>query len=468
MPRILTKLRVREVSAVDRGAGEGVKVMLMKRDEPLSSGHLYDFAKADSDVMKAGSFPNDPGVAGKVHQALVLRDADAYLKRTFTAEERRAATASGAAMAGGGYPIENKSDLHNAIHAIGRGKAPHASIREHITSRARALGLTADLPTDWKVNKMTKSFTEVVKGLLGFGGSTVADHIATADDALARSIASILGDATLDATAKSAAVVKSLEQHSEHLNGTIPAAIEKALSAAGISAADLMKGADMTDEEKKKLEEAEETKKNLAKAQREIRVLKMSDKHSSYCAARGDDMSATEKEKFQDMEPGERDAHMAAHPVKEDTAKAFEAAVEKRVETSPTVVALRKQVEMLTAGGELATFTKRAIDMGIGEANGVTLQKAFAGDKEAIEKLAKMVEAANNQAREAGIFKEIGGVGAVGGSTAFDQITAKAAELRKADPKLTEAQAFSKAYSDPANAEIAKRDVAERRERIRA
>jgi hypothetical protein len=32
MPKLLTRLRIDEVSAVDRGAGDGVKIMLMKRD----------------------------------------------------------------------------------------------------------------------------------------------------------------------------------------------------------------------------------------------------------------------------------------------------------------------------------------------------------------------------------------------------------------------------------------------------
>jgi hypothetical protein len=33
MPRLLKELQIFDVSSVDRGAGEGVKVMLMKRDE---------------------------------------------------------------------------------------------------------------------------------------------------------------------------------------------------------------------------------------------------------------------------------------------------------------------------------------------------------------------------------------------------------------------------------------------------
>jgi hypothetical protein len=32
MPRVLKDLHITEVSSVDRGAGEGVKVMLIKRD----------------------------------------------------------------------------------------------------------------------------------------------------------------------------------------------------------------------------------------------------------------------------------------------------------------------------------------------------------------------------------------------------------------------------------------------------
>jgi hypothetical protein len=42
--------------------------------------------------------------------------------------------------------------------------------------------------------------------------------------------------------------------------------------------------------------------------------------------------------------------------------------------------------------------------------------------------------------------------------SAYDELTAKAAELRKAKPELTEAQAFSKVFTDPANIELTKRE----------
>jgi hypothetical protein len=55
MPKILTALRIDEVSAVDRGAGEGVKIVLMKRDDTAGRSLFNDFmAKADDGDDDAG------------------------------------------------------------------------------------------------------------------------------------------------------------------------------------------------------------------------------------------------------------------------------------------------------------------------------------------------------------------------------------------------------------------------------
>jgi hypothetical protein len=425
MPRILEKLRIREVSAVDRGAGEGVKVMLMKRE--------------------------------------------------FTADQRKEMAGKGEAMADGGYPIANKDDLHNAIRAYGRAKNPEAT-KQHIITRARALGATEALPDDWKVSKMAKSFSETVKSLLGFGKTaSAADEIAKANEALEESIGSILADATMDATAKSAAISKSFDQHAEHLNGTIPEAIEKALSAAGLSADDFKKGTgSMTDEEKKKLADAEkerdDTKKAFELQKREIAMLKMSDKHKAYCDARGSDMGADEKDKFMAMEPADRDAHMAKHPVPQDTEKRIQEEVTKRVANDPTVVEMRKQLDVLTKREAVTVVRKSWATQGLTEAQMDIVEKAWEAvtDKAPIEAMVKQLAAGNAQAREAGIFKELGGSGNDNGATPHDQILAKADELRKVDPKLTREQAYAKAYTDPANHEIAKRDTLARREAIRA
>jgi hypothetical protein len=62
------------------------------------------------------------------------------MKRDFSDKQRKKDAKSGAAMPGGGFPIENTRDLHNAVRAIGRAKNP-AAAKAHIRQRAKALGV---------------------------------------------------------------------------------------------------------------------------------------------------------------------------------------------------------------------------------------------------------------------------------------------------------------------------------------
>lgn len=73
----------------------------------------------------------------------------ALIERTFTAEQRKALADSGKAMPDGSYPIENASDLSNAIQAIGRATNP-AAVKAHIIKMAKAMGKMDMLPDDWK------------------------------------------------------------------------------------------------------------------------------------------------------------------------------------------------------------------------------------------------------------------------------------------------------------------------------
>ena len=80
----------------------------------------------------------------------------------YSAEERRQMAKNGEAMPDGSYPIKTKGDLQNAIHAIGRGDASHASIKRHIIKRARALGAVSMLPEEWGVTDTHFELDEVV------------------------------------------------------------------------------------------------------------------------------------------------------------------------------------------------------------------------------------------------------------------------------------------------------------------
>lgn len=66
----------------------------------------------------------------------------------FSAEQRRQAAKTGAALPDGSFPINNSADLKDAIRLVGNGKDPVAAKR-HIKRRAAALGLTKLLPEGW-------------------------------------------------------------------------------------------------------------------------------------------------------------------------------------------------------------------------------------------------------------------------------------------------------------------------------
>jgi hypothetical protein len=109
-------------------------------DDELRS-FISDLVKGAADVFEyraEGTVVPEPEIA-----ALIT-------KRTFTAEERRRAAQAGHALPDGSYPIENAGDLHNAIHAIGRGsRHSHAEIHDHIVAQAKRLGLKNMLPKSW-------------------------------------------------------------------------------------------------------------------------------------------------------------------------------------------------------------------------------------------------------------------------------------------------------------------------------
>ncbi|MFI9394658.1 hypothetical protein ACIG53_27695 [Streptomyces bauhiniae] len=74
------------------------------------------------------------------------------------AAARRYCASQGWSLPDGGYPVRpadlhGAEDLHRAIHAVGRGRRdPHDEIRRHIEERARALGLTGEIPSDWNAD----------------------------------------------------------------------------------------------------------------------------------------------------------------------------------------------------------------------------------------------------------------------------------------------------------------------------
>jgi hypothetical protein len=81
-------------------------------------------------------------------QILKAAEGEHVMAKEFSPEQRKGLADKKKAMPGGGFPIENKSDLANAIKAYGRAKNK-AAAKAHIIRRAKALGATDMLPEGW-------------------------------------------------------------------------------------------------------------------------------------------------------------------------------------------------------------------------------------------------------------------------------------------------------------------------------
>lgn len=471
--KVMHALRISEISAVDRPAQAHAKAAIMKRATLAkdmyqvsnfasllcSIGYMMQSAEYEAQRegdhspipqalrgwLKSGAQIFQSMAAEEIDEmlaAVAKRDEEPYWKRQFSEAERKEYAGSGVAESDGSYPIRNSEDLHNAMRAYGRSKNK-AKTKAHIRDRAKALGLEGELSEAFK---RADGIVETVKRATSF---------------LAESVAAILTSKSAD---KGALLEQTFDQFSDHLGNEVT----KALAAGDVATSD--KETDMdpikkalglpdsaTDAEvtaavTKALAAAKEAGTAVAKLSSDLAIAKaaMSEEEKSFHDGLKDDDA---KEKFRGMSRDERKARMAKREELPDH-------IRKQLEEADD---LKKRLKALEDKDELTVLSKRATDVGLPEVEGATIQKAYRGDKTAVDKILDVVKALTAQVKAAGLFKEIGDGRDGGSNSAYNELVAKAEELRKKDPNLTKEQAFSKVYSDPANADLAKRERAENR-----
>lgn len=316
------------------------------------------------------------------------------------------------------------------------------------------------------------------------------DDFYSATDALRTSITSILQDESVPD--KAPLITTSLQQFADFIEEKLPDDIGKSL-AAGFAAI-AVTGDTMTTEAIKKalglaatatdaevLKAAEDKAKKAdehEKAEKRAEhIAKMSDKHKAFAANPKATMPKGGKSAFEDMEPGARDQHMESHPVEddEDCEKMLKSGTAFRAEDgqiitkrqaganydllksmNDSLVKAKKKMAEDEEEKVVEKIAKRATALGLEESFGATMRKAYAGDAAAQAEVEKQMAALKKQADEGGLFKSFGNGSPKAGS-AEGELMAKAAEIKKTDPKLSDQQAYTKAYKDPANAEIRKR-----------
>lgn len=420
-------------------------------------------------------------------------------------------------MPDGSFPIESKADLKNAIQAIGRAKNP-AAAKAHIKRRARALGCADMIPEGWVGKSLDDAKAVLRESFLCSEDflSTLAlsedqlEKFITACDALDRSGESVM-KSEIDIGAGLDALDKTFDQFVEHIEGFAPeiaTAMKRGAEPMATLKEQLQKAFDAsTDADKdglrKQLEaavtaletskaaletglaKAEETNKTLTASKetitaeatlwktRALKALSLEKAAKDYKNHPDNMMSEDETCKFLDMSEAERGEYMKAHPIEVMTQKRMEALpepVRKQLEEGRVAA---EMVAKMAGERETEAFAKRASELGQPDEFGKSLQVLAKGgtDEErtaAYDMVVKALEAAANQAKTAGLFKEFGTRrGAIG--SAEGELLAKAEELREAVNKsgtgkpLSSDQAYSKVYTDPANRELVARFKEEKR-----
>lgn len=373
MPNILRNLRINRVASVDKGAGEGVQIVLMKRNS----------GERDTQMT-----PEEKELAKKL-----------------TFEHKKDGTTR----------MWHEPDQQNAEG----------------NEDANDNGIPNPANTN-RTNRTSKSASSVLHRAI---------------KVLKQSVESIFGDAQDEQTEL---LTKTMSEFETHVQSAVAAsdngktATEDA-SGTGEGGGINKKESTMTEQEVKALQKA------LEDTKLEVAVLKLSPAEQEFVKA----MSPEDKGKFCAKDDKARNAEVEAKA--KSLVETVPESVKKALADAEVIKganeALAKRVAELEAKDETAVLAKRATEIGLGASDVETIRKARKGDVEAVKALEAKIGALTKQVKESGLFKEFGNGSTVGGS-AYDQIQAKAAELRKGDAKLTQAQAFEKAYTDPSNQEL--------------
>jgi hypothetical protein len=275
--------------------------------------------------------------------------------------------------------------------------------------------------------------------------SAASEKLTEATKALAKSIGEINHDASI--TDKEAAIAKSMGEFLSFTSDATGEQIEKAMRDVAL----LKAGKDDPS-----MPSDAETIAALTKqlADKEAELVKA--KAAADDPDAGDDAAEAKKKK---------DAALAAAAYK----KALEAnggSVEL-TKARGEISDLQKRLASFEAERELETFRKRALAIGVAEAQAETIMKASKGDAESFAKVLEMLKGATTAARVGGIFKEFGGAsGGANDGSALAEIEAKAEVLTKSDPKLSIIAA--RVQVRKSDIALAQRERDEERARVRA
>jgi hypothetical protein len=274
------------------------------------------------------------------------------------------------------------------------------------------------------------------------GDDSLQGKIGEATAALAKSIDSIIADDKAD---RPSALAETFKQYHDHLQTMVPAGVTDAVTAALAAHTPVSKDDDMNDkieDVKKQLEDAQAA---LVKATKEVAFHKLSDAHKAYVAEKA--LSDEDRDAFVAKSEADREAQIKAAPVE----KKVDPEIAKR---DQELADLRKRLEATEEKNIVADFAKKAVDLGLPEAKGETLRKAYGGDKTAQGEVEALIKGLTEQVKTGKVFEEFGTKVGVDATSPKAKVDAKVAEMQKTEPTLTRPQAIAKIASDPSQREL--------------
>src|ERR1035438_515448 len=152
-----------EVKLESTNTAAGVPVTTTETKEPVKLDTTVTVVAVDddgaadpADAEDECPCPNCPcagcACCPPVAAGLESKPEDKEELRDFNTKQRANMADKGQAMPDGSFPIATGKDLENAIQSVGRAKDP-AAAKAHIRTRAKALGMTDKLPTDFETEE---------------------------------------------------------------------------------------------------------------------------------------------------------------------------------------------------------------------------------------------------------------------------------------------------------------------------
>ena len=454
MPRILRKLTIREVSGVDKGAGEGARIVLMKRK-------LAEDAERPEGELPEDELPGDEESekepSEEVSHETAEDEIDTPEKEEASdekASDEEPAVEEKSEVPAGVYPVETPTDLKVALTRLDLGRIDLPA-KDYLIARAEALGATSALPPDWRKAGPPTATSPLAPPRDPSGGSRTPKPpvpkgpVVQIPQARPSVLAKLLHFFRKEDV--SAALAAAVSEEKEEEECPLSREIVEAVDALSLSIVSIVEDEAIGEKRRHLLD------KTCGQFKDHVRGLVDKDAESKKADAEAPKPQKTDSDKPDPEKPGTETEKGDVEA--RDEAKGDVEARDVAASSEHLPLAVRKALQRAERDREilktlqekdrLRTFAKRAEEMGFAPAFGTVLMKARSGEPTAWSEIEGVLQSLSEQVRIGKVFSEFGTSQGGDATDPRSQMRAAVAEVRKSDPALSEDRAIAKIAEMP-------------------